>query len=90
MSGKDGSGALLVLVERKSRYVIIWKLPDRKIATVNAVLKLTFGGGKLVTRSLTVDNDISFRMHEEMSEIIGAPIFFCHPYHSWEKERLRR
>ena len=44
MSGKDGSGALLVLVERKSRYVIIWKLPDRKIATVNAVLKLTFGG----------------------------------------------
>ena len=41
VSGKDGSGALLVLVERKSRYVIIWKLPDRKIATVNAVLKLS-------------------------------------------------
>ena len=79
MSGKDGSGALLVLVERKSRYVIIWKLPDRKIATVNAVLKLTFGGGQLVTRSLTVDNDISFRMHEEMSKIIGAPIFFATP-----------
>ena len=90
VSGKNGSGALLVLVERKSRYVIIWKLPDRRIATVNAVLKLTFGGGQLVTRSLTVDNDISFRMHEEMSEIIGAPVFFCHPYHSWEKGAVEK
>ena len=90
VSGKDGSGALLVLVERKSRYVIIWKLPDRKIATVNAVLGLTFGGGQLVMRSFTIDNDISFRMHEEMSEIIGAPVFFCHPYHSWEKGAVEK
>lgn len=90
VSGKNGSGALLVLIERKSRYVIIWKLPNRKIATVNAVLKLTFGGGQLVMRTFTIDNDISFRMHEEMSEIIGAPIFFCHPYHSWEKGAVEK
>ena len=90
VSGKNGSGALLVLVERKSRYVIIWKLPDRKITTVNAVLKLTFGGGQLIMRSFTIDNDISFRMHEEMSEIIGAPVFFCHPYHSWEKGAVEK
>ena len=90
VSGKNGSGALLVLVERKSRYVVIWKLPDRRIATVNAVLQLTFGGGQLVMRSFTIDNDISFRMHEEMSEIIGAPVFFCHPYHSWEKGAVEK
>jgi IS30 family transposase len=90
VSGKGGSGALLVLVERKSRYVIIWKLSNRKVATVNYILGEIFGGGSLVVRTLTLDNDISFRLHEEMSEIIGAPVFFCHPYHSWEKGTVEK
>lgn len=90
VSGKKGSGALLVLVERKSRYVIIRKLHDRSIATVNAALHDIFGGGQLVVDSLTIDNDISFRRHEEMSKLIGAPVFFCHPYHSWEKGSVEK
>jgi IS30 family transposase len=90
VSGKNGSGALLVLVERKSRYVLIWKLADRKVATVNFVLGQIFGGGGLAIRSLTIDNDISFRLHEEMSRLIGAPVFFCHPYHSWEKGTVEK
>lgn len=90
VSGKNGSGALLVLVERKSRYVIVWKLPNRKVATVNYILGVIFGGGSLVVRTLTIDNDVSFRLHEEMSTFIGAPVFFCHPYHSWEKGTVEK
>ncbi|MEK7450323.1 MAG: IS30 family transposase [Patescibacteria group bacterium] len=85
VSGKSGSGALLVLVERKSRYVLIFKLKDRKVVTINAVLRKVFGAGQIIASSLTIDNDICFRHHVQMSSIIGAPIFFCHPYHSWEK-----
>jgi transposase, IS30 family len=85
VSGKNGSGALLVLVERKSRYPLIFKLKDRKVATINTVLCGVFGSGQLIASSLTIDNDICFRHHQQMSFIIGAPIFFCHPYHSWEK-----
>lgn len=90
VSGKRGSGALLVLVERKSRYLIIRKLPDRKVSTVNTVIADTFGCGQLVVDSLTIDNDISFQKHEEMSALIGAPIYFCHPYHSWEKGAVEK
>lgn len=90
VSGKRGSGALLVLVERKSRYLIICKLSDRKVSTVNAVIAAVFGGGQLVVDSLTIDNDISFQKHEEMSALIGAPIYFCHPYHSWEKGTVEK
>lgn len=90
VSGKSGSGALLVLVERKSRYVIIRKLHDRSVATVNGALRDIFGGGQLVIDSLTIDNDISFRKHEAMSALIGAPVFFCHPYHSWEKGSVEK
>lgn len=90
VSGKDGSGALLVLVERKSRHVLIFKLLDRKVETINAVLRLVFGSGQLVADSLTIDNDICFKHHRQMSKIIGAPIFFCHPYHSWEKGSVEK
>ncbi|MBM3250992.1 MAG: IS30 family transposase, partial [Candidatus Nealsonbacteria bacterium] len=82
VSGKHSKGALLVFVERKSRYVLIFKLADRKVETINFILKLIFGSGQLICNTLTIDNDICFRHHKQMSKIIGAPIFFCHPYHS--------
>lgn len=89
VSGKKGSGALLVLVERKSRYVIIVKLENRRVATINFVLDRLIGA-HLYVRSVTIDNDVCFRHHEEMSRIMGAPIFFCHPYHSWEKGQVEK
>jgi transposase, IS30 family len=89
VSGKRGSGALLVLVERKSRYVIIVKLLDRKVATINFVLERLIGA-QLHVRSVTIDNDVCFRHHEQMSKILGAPVFFCHPYHSWEKGQVEK
>lgn len=35
--------------------------------------------------SLTLDNDVSFSKHQELSAMLEAPIYFCHAYHSWEK-----
>lgn len=84
VSGRGGLGALLVFVERKSRYVLIFKLPDRKVESINLVLGKILGA-RLIVRSLTIDNDVCFRHHPQMSSILGAPIFFCRPYHSWEK-----
>ena len=84
VSGKGGSGALLVLVERKSRYVIIRKLMSRDTQTVNAAI-YQMTGGMVCFNSLTIDNDISFRRHVELSRMLGAPVYFCQPYHSWEK-----
>lgn len=89
VSGKCGSGALLVLVERKSRYIIIVKLMDRRVATINFVLDRLIGA-QIYVRSVTIDNDVCFRHHPQMSQILGAPIFFCHPYHSWEKGTVEK
>jgi len=41
--------------------------------------------GKVYCNSLTLDNAISFARHIELSYMIKTPIYFCHPYHSWEK-----
>ena len=83
VSGKNGSGALLVLYERKSRYVIIEKISKRNTETINRKIKKMLSNVRCL--SLTLDNDISFQKHIKLSKMIKAPIYFCNPYHSWEK-----
>jgi IS30 family transposase len=71
-SGCDGTGSLLVLVERKTRNANVNKLVEELIADFNP-------------KSLTIDNDISFQRHEELSDLIQATVFFCHPQSPHEK-----
>ena len=35
--------------------------------------------------SLTLDNDLSFKKHVELSELLQATVYFCHPFASHEK-----
>ena len=32
-----------------------------------------------------LDNDLLFARHREIEQELTIKIFFCHPYHSWEK-----
>ena len=82
-SGKDGKGSILVLIERKTRYPWLQYLEHRDTETVNrAIQKLLVG---IPAKTLTIDNDLSFQKHEKLSTLIGADIFFCHPFASHEK-----
>lgn len=82
-SGKDGKGSLLVVVERKTRYPFLRYLDDRSTANVNRAIDELLAGASV--KSLTVDNDISLQKHEELSELINAAVFFCHPQCPHEK-----
>lgn len=82
-SGKDGKGSLLVLVERKTRYPFLAYVASRKTEDVNRLVARLLRGIPL--RSLTLDNDVSFKKHQALSRLIGADVFFCHPYTSSEK-----
>lgn len=84
VSGKSGTTALLVLHERKSRYVLLRKVRHKTAAQVEQTL-VDMIRPLQNFRSLTLDNDVAFVHHEKISEDIGAPLFFCHPYASWEK-----
>jgi transposase, IS30 family len=35
--------------------------------------------------SITLDNDLLFRHHEQLEQLLGLPIYFCRPYASWQK-----
>jgi len=84
VSGKQGKESLLVLHERKTRYVLIRKIPSRSPKLVNTCLSQLIRNLSSFN-SLTLDNDIAFRKHERLSQSLDCPVFFCHPYHSWEK-----
>ena len=36
-------------------------------------------------KTVTTDNDILLRMHKTLEKLLKLKIYFCHPYHSWEK-----
>ncbi|OGK57806.1 hypothetical protein A3H86_01720 [Candidatus Roizmanbacteria bacterium RIFCSPLOWO2_02_FULL_41_9] len=71
------------LVERKTRYVILTKLkgktPEETKAVVNSRLK------DQICSTITFDNGVENKNHQGMAKFLKAKIYFCHPYHSWEK-----
>ena len=80
---KHSSYVLLVVVDRLTKHTIVRVLPNRKRHTIRAAFSQLFRG--VTVKSITTDNDIAFSHWVELEEIIHAPIYFCHPYHSWEK-----
>ena len=80
---KHNSWVLLVLVEKKAKTVRLALLPNRNNDQVDKAIKKLLTG--FVVKSLTLDNDIAFTKWRELESMLGSPIYFCHPYHSWEK-----
>jgi len=80
VSGKNGRGALLVLHERKSRYLLIRKLINVTAKGVYQFIWEMTGG--YIVNTLTLDNDIVFRKHQQLSQLLRAQVYFCRPYHS--------
>ena len=84
VSGKDGKSILLVVVDRKIRVVFIEKILVVSIENVHlAFLRIKKRFPEM--RTMTIDNDILLKRHKELAGLLSIEIFFCHPYHSWEK-----
>jgi transposase, IS30 family len=80
---KHSTSVLLMVVDRLTKHTMVRRLPNRKRRTISAAFSEVFSG--LTVKSITTDNDIAFRHWAELESMIQAPIYFCHPYHSWEK-----
>ena len=83
VEGTKGTGFILSMVERKSRYSLFEKLEDKKASTVASAMVSRLRGYRV--RSLTYDNGLEFANHLEISRELDAKGYFCAPYHSWEK-----
>ena len=84
--GKDGKGAIVTLVERITKKMLMAKSPKGKNAKAVAkpVVQMLRPFERHVL-SITTDNGTEFADHKYIAKMLHAKIFFAHPYSSWEK-----
>lgn len=93
--GKKGTKeVLLVLTERKTRMEIVFKMPDKTVAsTIKCLDKLERRYGKRfpkVFKSITVDNGSEFSDQAGMEKSCRhkgnrTKFYYCHPYSAYER-----
>ena len=84
--GSNHQSALLVTVERKTRFVQIDLLLEYDALTVRKTLEKQFK--KLqpeIRKTITVDQGKENSDHEELSKKLKIDVYFCHPHSPWEK-----
>lgn len=84
ISGKSGRGYVLTLADRKLRVSFLERILPVSMENVKRGL-LTIKKHYPELRTITTDNDILLVNHKELEKLLGIRIYFCHPYHSWEK-----
>lgn len=75
--------ALAVFCERKARYSKLSKMKDMRPKTHVRVQKKM--AKTLRMKTITYDNGIENKNHEEVAKKLSVRTFFCNPYSSWEK-----
>lgn len=85
VSGKrhKSTVSLSVICDRKARYTRLLKIKSLSPKQMNKALK-SMGKG-LSLRTLTYDNGIENRYHEEIATMFSIKTYFCGKYRSWEK-----
>lgn len=83
IEGARGSGFILSLHERKSRYGKLIKLETKTSAETSRAIIRTLKQYRVET--ITYDNGLEFARHEAVSRALSAQGYFCKPYSSWEK-----
>lgn len=83
--GKHHQGALVTIVERKSKFTLIKRIANKKADMVtDATIGLLAPFRKRVF-TITSDNGKEFARHNLVSKELKSQFFFAHPYHSWER-----
>jgi IS30 family transposase len=82
--GKKHQGAVLTLVERKSRFTLIRKVEGKQALPVaNAMIECL--SWVPAVQTITNDNGKEFAGHKMVSTALSANVYFAHPYSSWER-----
>lgn len=88
---KTDKNVVSSLVERQTRKTHLSLLPSRKSLDKNNHITKTLNNyPNFLTKTLTADNGAENTKHQEITKDTGVPVFFCHPYHSWEKGTVER
>ena len=93
--GANHKGAILTLVDRKSKFSLFVNLEGKTAKGVNNGISERldrlledhprFESLEQIARTITFDNGKEFSAHEAITEELGVKCYFAKPYHSWER-----
>jgi IS30 family transposase len=83
MLGKNRKTAILVMVDRKTRYNRFAKL-NRRLAPVVTKKTMALLSG-FPCRSITNDRGQEFSDHQNLAQRLKVGVYFCDPYSSYQR-----
>ncbi len=83
--GKNHIGALVTVVDRKSKFALIKNVPSKQADIVTKALIEMITPIKDVIHTITSDNGKEFAYHKEVAAALEIDFYFANPYHSWER-----
>lgn len=83
---KKSLSALLVIADRLTRRTKIKKLTRKTALQASSNIIFALKDYNIIDlKTMTFDNGSEFCYHEKVKEQLGTEIYFCKPYHAWEK-----
>ena len=83
--GRQRTGALVSVVERRSRYTVLGKVPSKHAQQVAAATMALLAPHKEHTQPITADNGLEFAHHATISQALDAAVYFAHPYQAGQR-----
>lgn len=83
--GQAHQGYLLTLVERKTKWVRMCKLSDKRADTVKRAMVRLLRPYQAVVHTITADNGTEFAQQAWVAKRLGASVYFADPYASWQR-----
>lgn len=83
--GKQGTGAIVSLVERKSKLYLVRKVSGKNAKDVAQAMTDMLRPYSDSVKTITADNGTEFCDHEDVAEALKTDIYFANPYASWER-----
>ena len=85
MIGKRHKQAIVTLLERKSRLVLLRKVEQRTAEAVADAITHLLKPWILDVHTITADNGKEFARHEWIAENMNIMFYFAHPNAAWER-----
>ena len=83
--GKNHKGALVTLVERKTKFTLVAYVANKTADNVTEAMIALLAPHIEKVYTITVDNGKEFAYHEQVTQKLNSQVYFAHPYHSWER-----
>lgn len=77
--------AIVTLVERKSGFALLAKVPNKSADLVGRAIEAKLKPLNSRVKTLTVDNGKEFADHQAIDQALGILTYFADPYCSWQR-----